>query len=292
MPTLAEIIKEKSDRLDSVPTAFNKRVIDSQKEIFAELLELLDKLDKNNGEIIISAKNLDIIDDILEKLQGVVNQSEYVGAVRDFAKEFDQQGKITQEYFEKAFDRTEFTKLQEAVLKAKKREAVELLVGGNLDGALYSPIRKILTNSVSSGSSLKDTIAGLRNVIEGGDSRLGTLDRYTKQIAYDAMATADRAYTNAIADEIGAEWYRYVGGEIKDTREFCHTRNGNYYHRKEVESWGLLKEWDGKAKGTNPNTIFILAGGYNCQHSILPVLKSSVPKDVIERNIANGNYSE
>jgi len=292
VPTLAEIIKEKHDRLDAVPTAFNKRVIDSQKEIFAELLELLDKLDKSNGEIIISAKNLEIIDDILEKLQGVVNQSEYVSAVRDFAKEFDQQGKITQEYFEKAFDRTEFTKLQEAVLKAKKREAVELLVGGNLDGALYSPIRKILTNSVSSGSSLKDTIAGLRLVIEGGDSRLGTLDRYTKQIAYDAMATADRAYTNAIADEIGAEWYKYVGGIIRDTREFCESRNGNYYHRKEVEEWGLLKEWDGKAKGTNDKTIFILAGGYNCQHSILPVLMSSVPPDVIERNKANGNLKE
>lgn len=291
MPTLSDIISDKVDRLDSVPEAFNSKVIKSQKDIFNEILSLLNQLERKNGEIVISSNNLKIIDTILDDLEQVVNQSEYVTAVAEFAKEFDKQATITKELYDKTFDQTEFNALQNAVLRAKKKESVELLLGGSLDATFYNPIRKALTDSVSSGASFKDTLQAIRDIVEGGDGKLGRLDRYSKQIAYDSFATADAAYTNAIAEDIGAEFYRYVGGVIKDSREFCKERAGKYYHYKEIEEWGT-EHWDGQSLGTNPQTIFILRGGYNCQHAIIPVAISSVPDDVIERNIANGNYKK
>ena len=40
------------------------------------------------------------------------------------------------------------------------------------------------------------------------------------------------------------------------------------------------------------NVWNIFAGGGNCMHSILPVSTYSVPHEVIQRNLDNGNYKE
>jgi hypothetical protein len=36
--------------------------------------------------------------------------------------------------------------------------------------------------------------------------------------------------------------------------------------------------------------IFVFVAGYNCSHEMVPVHILIVPKDVIDRNIENGNY--
>jgi hypothetical protein len=76
---------------------------------------------------------------------------------------------------------------------------------------------------------------------------------------------------------------------IDKSRQFCQVRSGNFYHQKEVENWASL-EWQGKNRLTTESSIFILAGGYKCGHSIIPVDISIVPKEVIDRNTENGNY--
>ena len=80
------------------------------------------------------------------------------------------------------------------------------------------------------------------------------------------------------------KYYLYTGGLLKSTRPFCKERNGKFFKKEEVQSWGDLDDWAGKMEGTNSKTIFQTAGGYNCQHSILPVSEAVVPKKVIERN--------
>jgi len=124
---------------------------------------------------------------------------------------------------------------------------------------------------------------------------------HVKRVAYDAFAVSDRTYTNTVSNVLGIEWYFYSGGTIDDTRDFCQERIGKYFHKKEVEGWGENKSccglkypnsngWQGRNTLTNKTTIFTLAGGYNCKHSISPVSLRSVPKSVVQRNIENGNY--
>ena len=43
---------------------------------------------------------------------------------------------------------------------------------------------------------------------------------------------------------------------------------------------------------TNGATIFSLAGGYNCNHILLPVATEYVPKADLNRAIALGYYKE
>ena len=73
-------------------------------------------------------------------------------------------------------------------------------------------------------------------------------------------------------------------------------------YKKELEAWGsgrnagdvggIKKDgtWDGQIDGTTESTIFTFRGGWNCRHQIIAVSISQVPKSVIDRNIANGNY--
>ena len=117
----------------------------------------------------------------------------------------------------------------------------------------------------------------------------GKLLQYSKQIAYDSIATADRAYTSAVAEDLGNDWFYYAGGLLKTSREFCIERHNQYYHFKEVESWAGLN-WDGKMENTTPQNIWENLGGYNCNHAIIPVSIDQVPKSVLKRNINSGNY--
>ena len=43
-------------------------------------------------------------------------------------------------------------------------------------------------------------------------------------------------------------------------------------------------------RATDPQTIFAYVGGYNCQHSLLPVSVFSVPKIAIQDAIEKGYY--
>ena len=300
MATLRELIEEKNNRIETVPEAFAASVKKTQKDIYQEILSLLDSLERDGDKIKISKKNLQIVAKINDDLKQVVFESEYIEAVIDFAGEFDTQAIINDKYFKQAFSGFESSEIGEQIIINAKESAVELLAGAPLDTELFNPIKETLNQSVASGASFKDTLRQIREIAEGSDEVEGRLLQYSKTIAKTSFGVSDRAYTNVISEELDVEWYFYSGGLIDSSREFCIKRNGKYFHFKEIESWTTDKTsegnpnpngtWPGMIRGTNEQTIFINAGGWNCNHSIMPVGVASVPKEVIQRNISNGNY--
>ncbi len=97
-----------------------------------------------------------------------------------------------------------------------------------------------------------------------------------------------------------SEWFFYSGDIIPTSRCFCIERHNRYFYYKEIESWadgeGLGEcdlgggDWSGKNPTTNKNNIYILAGGFFCQHSILPVTIDQVDKETIQRAIEKFGY--
>jgi hypothetical protein len=91
---------------------------------------------------------------------------------------------------------------------------------------------------------------------------------------------------------------------MKTTRCLCLNLNGQYLHKGEIEQIGLGNLavieglascrsgalWQGAMSNTNDKTIFTVAGGYNCQHSILPVSTFGVPKEVGLRAYQSGYF--
>lgn len=287
--TIKEILKAKAALLREAPDRFFKRVNKAQLQVLDEVIALMNKLDVKDGLIKMTQKNLRIADEINSKLEEVFIGSDYDEAVTQFASEFNTQRDLNVDYFKEAFPEFKPTKLQDEIFKQTKKQAISELAASTPETGFLQGIKNIINDNVQAGASFKEAVKGLREYATGDGVIDGKLLKYSKQIAYDSMATSDRAFTSAVADELGSEWFLYAGGEIETTREFCRERHEKYFHYLEVESWAAL-EWDGKNPTTNKQTIFMFAGGFFCRHSILPVSVFSVPKDVIQRNIDNGNY--
>ena len=292
MPDLRKIIEEKNKRLVSVPNKLYSSIEKSEAKIYQNLLTLLDKLKLDvKGNVIRSRANLIIADEITTELKKVLYSSDYIKAVSEFSKQFNVQKIENDQYFNKAFPLFEGSALADDLVVYSRRQAVTLLTGSSVDVNFFQPINKIIIDSVDTGASRIDLIKAIQDTVIGDPEKEGKLLSYSKQIAHDAFALADRSYTNAIAEELNIEWYFYSGGIIDTSRDFCIERHEKYFYYKEIQDWASLK-WDGKMKGTNKATIFKTAGGYNCEHSITPVSISVVPDSVIKRNKENGNIKK
>ena len=288
--TLEDIIKEKVSRLETVPETLYSAVEKSQSKIYSNLLELLGKLKTDaEGNFIQSVSNLNTVEKINTELKKVVFGSDYYKAVSTFANEFQTQKKVTNEYFEKSFPEVTGTKVADEIVAIAQRNAVDLLTGSALDSEFFNPIKKQIVTAIETKASFTDTIKAIRKVAIGNKEIEGKLLSHSKQIAHDSFALADRSYTSLLAEDLGAVWYVWSGRTIPTSRELCIENHNKYFHKKEIEEMAS-KDWEGKMEGTNSRTIFTTAGGYNCGHSILPVVKSRVPDTVIQRNIKNGNY--
>ena len=96
-----------------------------------------------------------------------------------------------------------------------------------------------------------------------------------------------------MTNDLGLEWFEYVGSNIETTREFCeHLTEKRYIHKSEIktilkgeidghqceiyEKTGLPK---GMIEGTNEQNFQVNCGGWNCRHQLVPVAKEAVPKN-------------
>lgn len=295
-----EIIKRKADNLDAIPDKFLSGVKRSEKEIFAGILELLSQLEVRNGVFVASPENLRIASTINEQIKQVMLSSEYSKALGEFAKGFDVQAELTQEYFLKALQ-VETPAIAASLVQIAKRNAVDLLINRGNDADFLYPLRDIIEQSVVNNASYAETLKAIREMVEGSDQFESRLMSYSRGIALDTFAIADASVIATYSNEYEFEWFRYVGGTMKTTRPFCLERDGNFYHKREIEAWGEGKKttglklpssggWGGRIDGTTASTIFSYRGGYACRHLIMPVSVFSVPKDVIIRNIEQGFY--
>tara|TARA_R110001599_G_scaffold26223_6_gene92597 strand:+ start:4217 stop:5137 length:921 start_codon:yes stop_codon:yes gene_type:complete len=288
---LADILAQKDKNLASVPDAFVDRMVLAQREMLAEVTALLGAFDRNGSLITVTKSNLIKAEEITDLLSQLFKGGEYFKAVETLADQFDQQALLSDEYFKIIDPDYTVPTIANEVFLTRKASALELLLGDGVSANVSIPIRRELMNAVTTGASYSDTLKSLRNLIEGTPDRDGVLSRYSRLIVSDTFAMTDRSYTQTIADDVGYDWFLYAGGLMKTTRQFCRDRNARYYHRNEVAEWPQTAgEWNGKMYGTNESTIFVTAGGYNCQHSIMPVSVFAVPKADINRNIANGNF--
>ena len=288
--TLEEIIKNKESNLSKIPDKLLTDIQKAEKGIYGKVVTLLNRLKKDSdGNLIISKYNIAISSEIVNELKTIVLTKDYLDSLREFINGMDEQALANDAYFAKIFDNFKISATADAVLERAKTAALDQLLGAPMEAEFVKPMADIIDTAISSGSSFTDLSNQIKDFVLGTPEVDGKLASYSSQVSYDSFAFADRAYTNIIAEEMGAEWYVWNGRLLETSRPFCEDRKGKYFHYKEIEAMADL-EWQGKAEGTNAQTIFIVAGGYRCIDSILPVSISVVPNDVVQRNIDNGNY--
>lgn len=99
-------------------------------------------------------------------------------------------------------------------------------------------------------------------------------------------------------DDLGAEWFQYVGSVIETTRQFCELlTEKEYIHKSEIKDIlnGYI-EIDGKVhecemnpktglpkgliEGTTEQNFQVNVGGWNCRHQLIPISELMVPEHI------------
>lgn len=290
MASVKSLIDLKTERLESVPDELLTRIERVQKQVLPQVMDLISLLDRDSrGFIELTDKNIRLLTNIQSQLRDVLQSSEYTNFVDEFIQEFEVQTGVSNELFRTVF--TDFAtdpKALELVALAQ-RSARDLFIEGITDDAFADAIYKQLDLAISNNASFAETVRNIQDIVIGDSEKDGKVLQYAKQVAHDQFAFSDRAYTSQVSEQIGAVWFLYAGNKIKTSREFCVERHNHYYYYKQIESWAS-EDWDGKVAGTSPQTIYTLAGGWNCRHSIIPVSIFIVPKKVIEDAINNWGF--
>ena len=297
--TAKEAIEAKIRGLETIPQTWVDSITGFQPRMAARFTRILSGLTTtSSGAIEMTAANLAAIDGLLLEMQTWMTQSEYIDIVSTLSNEFAGQQATTMAYFQTVFDSpAPVTTFAAELYQVGRLQLINDLIPENLTTWLWQPLRETLTNAIATGAGYTELLDSVQLIAQGGEGVDGYLMRYSRVVVSDTLATTDRAFTNIVANDLGLEWYRYLGGRINTTRCFCNKRNGGYFHKNEIKGWGsgigvgeCGYPWAGMNKGTNSETIFAYVGGYNCQHSLLPVSEFDVPREAAIKAIEAGWY--
>lgn len=237
-----------------------------------------------------TASNLKIVAKIVRELAKTINDSAYFDAFASLSIVHTALAASNNEYYLSIID----TFKPKATYEVITTQAIDNMLDGikddNFKDAYEKPIRKILNDFVTKGGALNEMADLLRDEVLGIRAKDGNwqksplINRYytARRITRDSVFQTMREYNEVVTKDVGFEWFRYSHGTVADSRKFCKEREGEIFHKKEIESWGKLR-WDGRIPSTDSENIFRLLGGWNCMHSLLPISERRVPKNVKKR---------
>lgn len=300
MASFDELVKRKIKLLETVPETIVTAAEKAQRDAWRKLGPLLAEMDVDaTGNITQTENNIRRIGLITDELNKVLAGGEYKDAVQSFLASIDEGVQLTDEIAKKIDSSFKPDNVQKQLLAISKQNAINAFFGSGLRENVTQPFLEQLTANVAARAPLREAVKALQGVIEGTDTTDGRLLANVRTTANTAQAIADRSYAAAVNEDLGIEYFQYLGGEIETTRSFCSHREGAIFHRKEIEAWGDGKNsagindikngtWDGRIDGTDSRSIFTFVGGWNCRHFLVPVIKQKVPPSVIARAKSEG----
>jgi hypothetical protein len=249
----------------------------SEEQILEEIKSFVNTLNKKNGVLSPTVSNLKAIDKYSFTFSKWLNEkSSYSKSVNSFVDSLSGSSGLIYEYFNSPDINTEGG-IYSAILVDSEKEALNSLLGSGINANFTSGITKALKDSVKSGSDTKEVYAFLKTYIQGNKETLGTLERYTRQVASDTISQFNSTYLETFSRDLGLHHFYYKGTKARDTREFCNHLAGKFYTEEELEEYvtrRAVNGWQGMIKGTNWSNFKIYRGGYNCRHYLLPVSES------------------
>jgi hypothetical protein len=300
MASFDELVARKIKLLETVPESIVTAAEKAQRDAWRKLAPLLAEMDVDaTGNIRQTEDNIRRIGLITEELNKVLAGGEYKDAVQSFLSSIDEGVQLTDDIAKKINSSFEPDNVQRQLLAISKQNAINAFFGSGLRDNVTVPFLEQLTANVAARAPLREATKALQGVIEGTETTDGRLLANVRTTANTAQAIADRSYAAAVNEELGIEYFQYLGGEIPTTRPFCEHREGAIFHRKEIEAWGNGKNsagindirngtWDGRIDGTDSRSIFTFVGGWNCRHFLVPVIKQKVPASVQARAKSEG----
>jgi hypothetical protein len=270
-----------------------------QEQIYRRLLIFQKELIIQGDTITNSVKNIKLLSDLKSDLESIIlDDSDYLESVTKFAKLYDKVSELNYAYFKALEKKFKPPKVMEAVKKQSVSLVLDSLTEAGMNTNLINPVREMINTYVTTGGSYSQLSKELNNYINGTPTIDGALVKYTKLVTTDAINQYTATVNQVVSADLGWEWFRYVGSNIKTTRTFCKAlTQKQYYHRSELpkiikgnfaefkEMKGQLNQRTGLPQGmiedTNVSNFQTYRGGYNCGHQAYPIPNYLVPKNII-----------
>lgn len=175
------------------------------------------------------------------------------------------------------------------IVKAFSTEEAEEEVAALFNNVIKGKNKELLETLTSRNATRQTLIDRVSKILDTAEAR-------TRSYVDTGLSVIGRELIAETAEDLGLTWYRYIGGVIKTSRDFCIEKDGGYYHQEEIEAWPTSDNsdypWDGMIEGTDSENIFSYCGGWNCRHDLIPVHESMVPDDVKGYNADQRRQSE
>ena len=277
--------------IDGANKQFASSLDKSQARLLAEALELVRTLDIKNGKIAPSIANLKLISNIKAKLNKAVVNSDYLKSVKDLVGNFDTIQTTQNIYFTHMLAKSSTVKKQNIIKQISIDNTVSQLTEAGLGANVTDEIRNKLLKSVTSGAQYNDLVAEMTQYLTDTEESPGALSKYAQTYVNTSLNQFAGNNNKLMTEDLGLEWYRYVGSNKETSREFCiHLEAKDYVHVSEIpeilrghidghkckiyQATGLPY---GMIDGTTPDNFMTNRGGCNCGHQLIPVMTSSVP---------------
>lgn len=260
------------------------RVVSVEAKLYDDLVTILKFIETDEqGYILQNAGNRQILRAAQKQFDETINNSDYQPAVENHLKVIPKVDALNEAYFESV---SSAFKPNRVFISSLQNQAIQTVNSYVLQDGLASqvkiPLDQILNQNINTGGQYSGMLRQLKTFIEGDSKLDGRLTSYSRGILRDTLFQYARSYQQSVTADLKLEWYLYAGGLMDKSRPFCIDRAGKYFHQKEIERWAKL-QWAGKNPLTTESSIFVLVGGYSCQHELIPVHISIVPQSDIDR---------
>lgn len=298
--------------IDAILKEIDKGVIDFQEgipaiqqRIYNKLLMFQKELIVTNGTIVNSAKNIRLLSKLKAEIEYIIYEdTDYLEMVKSFTKLYAKIDTLNSAYFKALEKKFSPPKIVEAIRKQSIGLVLERLTESGMDANLTTPLREIINTYVTTGGKYTQLAKELQNYITGteidGVKTEGQLQKFTRQITTDAINQYSATVNDVMTADLGWEWYRYQGSNVKHTRTFCEAlKRKKYFHRSELpkiikgdfqefrEMKGKIYDKTGLPQGmyedTNISNFMQYRGGYNCGHQVYAIPAQLVPATIRNR---------
>jgi len=273
--------------IESGINEFIKDLPSTERRTYKKLLELVSELEVSSGNIKTNINNIKILSKIKKEIDDIVLSDKYLKDVKAFTDSFNSVEKLQNQYYAELSDKFTPKKVYTELKKVNIETTVDLLTENGLGSEYTDGVTKILSDNIKSNGNYADMVESMRDYIIGVDGEDGSLVRYAKQIATDSLNQYSANLTKAISDDLGMNWYQYVGSNKDTTRPFCKAMTEKrYFHKSEISKiikgniGGEKVSLAGQDANTNEDNFIILRGGYNCRHQVYPVADALVPLEL------------
>jgi len=290
MTDLEKLIKAVDGSIDE----FEEALPFIEKDIANKVEILIGKLDTKGGKIRPTVKNLRLLKDLRKEIQKILNTGKYNLAFENLEKNLGVITEANQNYFSNMVSDFTAPEVLKEVRAVTLLELSESLKGSGINTNVVDGMLDIIKNDIYGSASFYDLNKSLRDFIISSPETDGRLARWSKQVVTDTMHQYSATYQQIVTDDLGLEWYEYVGGLVADSRCICEKLvKKRFIHQSEIpqilkgnvdgQHCEIYKKTglpQGMILGTDVSNFQILRGGYSCRHLMPSISKERVSKDI------------